>query len=652
MARRKSREKRSQESRRPADSVSVEQPPRIASRHRFRLARVLVFFMLFYVYFAWGIDVRLLYHCGGLVDNFLCFYWGWDFLGGFLAVPGGAVEYVSALLAQSFYHSWLGAAVVTGQAWGLCACTDCLVKAFGVPHLRGLRFLGPLLLLAVYSQYGFPFLTTMGLLAALLGLCLYVKLSPARIIRALGLYLPLCLVLYVAAGGSSLIFVVLGGLYELLVRRRPALGLAAAAFGAAVPYGLGVLAYGIRASDAYCRLLPLSWELLSHNTFRIMLPAVYALYLFLPVLVVAVGVWRLVVQEQEDRLPSVAKTGRLGKASSRWEAIKTRAAGVFRDKGQGAVGWNLPTLVLTGVTAATALLCRAPAKKNILQADYFSRQGQWAQVLALGRRSPYRYTVCHAVDRTLCRLDRLGDEMFGFAQQPEALLLTDPSAVPVWQKFDTCLDLGLINQAENALVLCTEAYGERPLLLHRLATVNTIKGNVGTARVLLGALAKVPFWGAVARRDLARLEDDPNLSEDTEIQRWRSVMLRTDSVRDVDTLTQLLTENPANRTAYQYGMASLLLSKNLDNFVRMFDAYHQRNFARIPRHYEEALLLFETLRRQPADAPGRVVSPESRTQLQEFLQMFRQAGADKTATRSALRKRFGSTYFYYYFLGT
>jgi hypothetical protein len=400
------------------------------------------------------------------------------------------------------------------------------------------------------------------------------------------------------------------------------------AFGAAVPYGLGVLGYGIRVSDAYGRLSPLSWELVSHSTFRIMLPAVYALYLFLPALVVALGIWRLVAPSRENR-----------------------TAAIFCDRGQGTVGWNLPTLVLAGVTAATVLLCRAPAKKTLLQADYFSRQGQWAQVLKIGRGGPYRYTVCHAVDRALCRLDRLGDEMFCFPQQPAALLLTDPSAEPIWQKFDTCLDLGLINQAENALVLCTEIYGERPLLLHRLATINLIKGNVGAARVFLGALAKVPFWQSVARRDLAHLERDPNLSEDPEIQRWRRVMLRTDSVRDTDTLTQLLTENPGNRTAYQYGMAALLLSKNLDSFVRMFDTYHRRNFTRIPRHYEEALLVSEMLRKQPAEASGRVVSPEARAQFQEFLRMFRPTGGDKTATRSALRQKFGSTYFYYYFLG-
>lgn len=91
----------------------------------------MAFFVLFYAYFALEVDVRLLYHCCGLIDNFPCFYRGWDFFRGFLAYPGGIVAYLSALPAQSFYYSWLGVAVVTGQAWAICWCTDRAIKAFG-----------------------------------------------------------------------------------------------------------------------------------------------------------------------------------------------------------------------------------------------------------------------------------------------------------------------------------------------------------------------------------------------------------------------------------------------------------------------------------------------------------------------------------------
>jgi hypothetical protein len=636
MARRKPGQKRGQESRRPADSVSVAPQQQGVSPHRFRAPRSVVFFALFYLYFAFGIDVRLIYHCGGLVDNFPCFSWGWGLLRDSLVVPGGAVEYLSALLAQSFYHSWLGAAVMTAKAWLLFACTDYVLKGLGACHLRGLRFLGPLALLAVYSQYGFPFLTTLALLAALLCVCLYLRVRTTTDARAIGWFLAIDLLLYVAAGGASLVFVVLCGVYELLVRRRLRIALVQLACGAATPLVLGNLAYGVQLSDAYWRLTPLSWELLGHSTFRIMLNAVWILYLFLPVVVAAVGGWRLFF------------AGRGGLASS-WG--KTRVARALREHCQGKVGLNPPTLALFGVTAVVLLLTRAPATKEVLVADYFSRYEMWDRLLDLGRRSPYRYTVCHAVDRALCRLDRLGDEMFCLPQKAEALLLTDRTAEPVWQKFDTCLDLGLINQAENALLMSTEIYGERPLLLHRLARVNLVKGNVETARVYLEALTRVPFWGATARRDLACLQADPDLSEDAQIQRWRNVMLKADSVRNVDVLGQLLAENPANRTAYQYAVAFALLSMDLDGFVRLFDTYHQRSFSRIPRHLEEALLVFRTVKGQPLDAPGQAISSEAKAQLQEFLQAFQQAGREKTAVRSAIRDKFGGTYYYYYFVG-
>ena len=76
----------------------------------------------------------VVYHCGGLIDNFPCFYWGRDFLGGSLAVPGGAIEYVCVLHKLFLlFLAWCGGA--TGQA-ALYACADCVVHALRA-HLRG-----------------------------------------------------------------------------------------------------------------------------------------------------------------------------------------------------------------------------------------------------------------------------------------------------------------------------------------------------------------------------------------------------------------------------------------------------------------------------------------------------------------------------------
>ncbi|HSW02195.1 MAG TPA: hypothetical protein VLI39_18670, partial [Sedimentisphaerales bacterium] len=45
-----------------------------------------------------------------------------------------------------------------------------------------------------------------------------------------------------------------------------------------------------------------------------------------------------------------------------------------------------------------------------------------------------------------------------------------------WHAFDTLIDLGLMNQAEKNLTECLETFGEQPLILERLATVNLVKG--------------------------------------------------------------------------------------------------------------------------------------------------------------------------------
>ncbi|MGE5294241.1 MAG: DUF6057 family protein, partial [Solirubrobacterales bacterium] len=634
MANRKSRVKQRPQGNPPTDNPHAESPRQVEPSPRFRPPRSLLFFGFFYLYFAFGIDVRLFYHGCGWVDNFPCFYSGWTFFRGFLTHPGGLVEYLSAFLAQSFFYSWLGAVVMTAQALAFWACTDFILKAFGVRRLRGLRYFIPLLLVGVYCRYGFPFVPTMGLLIALAGACLYLKFTSGRDGRAVVAFLVICLVVYIAAAGAALALVAVCGLYELLVKRRGSLAAICLALGAILPYLVGVLIYGDQIADAYSRLTPVSWELLRYSAFHKVVKAVWVLYLSLPVAASAVGVWRLVLARSDDR-PSPA-----GRAKSpAWiQSVQARVA-----------GRNTPTFALFVVTTAVVLVCRTPDRKDILLVDYFSRQGMWEQVLERGHRSAYQYTICHAVDRALCHLDRLGDDMFQFPQQPDAMLLTSRNVDPLWQKFDACLDLGLVNQAENTLLLCTEIYGDRPLLLHRLATINMIKGNVGAAGVYLRSLAKVPFWRSVADRDLARLERDPDLSDDAEIQRLRSLTIKVDSVREINTLNTLLTENPANRAAYQYSVAFTLLTRDLNGFAGLFSTYHQRNFTRVPRLYEQAIALAQTRGQWPANVPAQTVSPEVVAQLQEFLKLFNQIGPDQAATRSTLQKKFGDTYFYYYF---
>jgi hypothetical protein len=105
-----------------------------------RAARTLLFFILFYLY-LWleVVDLRLIYHGGGMITNFPVFYRGWTFFRPFLSYPGGPVEYVCAFLSQLLYIGWAGAIVVTAQAWLICLCTGYILKAISLSLTRNIH---------------------------------------------------------------------------------------------------------------------------------------------------------------------------------------------------------------------------------------------------------------------------------------------------------------------------------------------------------------------------------------------------------------------------------------------------------------------------------------------------------------------------------
>jgi hypothetical protein len=607
-----------------AESTLVSRPTRMGPVWPIlRRPSSVAFYLLFYLYLALEIDLRLLYNGGGLIDNFPTFYLDGVFLKAQLATPGGLIDYASAFLAQFFYYSWAGAAVVTCQAWLIGLGTDGYLRAIGASRLRVLRFVGPLVLLAVYSQYMFHFGTTLAFTLVLVVAWLFLRFAPRDAVRRGLCFLALSIVLYVAAGAAFLLFALLCTGALIVKNHRYGEGLSYGLLAAVVPYLVGATAWGFPAVEAYTKLLPIYLGTRENEPPKAMLKAIWVLYLFLPVAVGAVGLWRLTV----GRRMSPAKTPPIG-----------AKFGVLR--------WMIETILLAAATVGTLAFYHNPELKALFAVDYYSRQGMWSKILDTAKHSPPHYLICHAVDRALYHTDRLGDEMFAYYQDPEALLLTGREAL--WQKVDTCTELGLINEAENALMYSLKIFGEKPLLLQRLARIYLVKGDVETAGTYLSALSKVPFWRCQARENLAQLRNDPNLAQVEEIQHLRAVRLKRDFVRPADVLRQLLVENPKNRMAYEYGIAWVLLTKNLAGFAEMFNTYHNAVESRIPKHYEEAILLSRALGVGAVDLGVRSVSQESTDRLASFMKALQSFGQDTQAARKSLRAGFGDSYFYYF----
>ena len=132
-----------------------------------------LFFILFYLYLWLYVDLKLIYHGAGIITDFPVFYKTWSFFLQFPSHPGGPVEYLSAFLSQFFYYSWAGALIMTVQAWLMCLCLEYVLRAANLLRIHFVCFAFPILLLVLYTQYAYHFVTTMALLTALLAVTIH-----------------------------------------------------------------------------------------------------------------------------------------------------------------------------------------------------------------------------------------------------------------------------------------------------------------------------------------------------------------------------------------------------------------------------------------------------------------------------------------------
>ncbi|MCJ7693571.1 MAG: DUF6057 family protein, partial [Sedimentisphaerales bacterium] len=198
-----------------------------------------LFFLLCYLYLWLVVEPQLLYHGGRAITNFPVFFTEWEFFRQFIKFPGGILEYLAAFLAQLFYISWLGAAVMTILAWLTYLCFGSILKTLNTPGLRLICFVPPVLILVTYTRYTFHFTTYLAFLAALLFTCLYLKITTKNKRNDVIVFIVLSVILYYFAAAASLLFAVLCIIYELLFNRRLRVALCFLLSALIIPYIIG-----------------------------------------------------------------------------------------------------------------------------------------------------------------------------------------------------------------------------------------------------------------------------------------------------------------------------------------------------------------------------------------------------------------------------
>jgi hypothetical protein len=571
---------------------------------------------------------------------------------GFPAFPGKTTMYMAARLSHYYYFSWAGALIITIIAWLLSVGTDKFITTVSGGRLRWLRFIPAIFLLAQHSRY-YPFMLAenLALLIALFFLYLYIRMPVQDAWFRFVFFMVFSAVIYVTAVQLFLVFVLLAGIFELFNNRRWIVALSCFFSVLIIPYLTNTFVFDLNLSDAYHRILSFPLQLTLKEKFL-----AYSFFSFFPIAGFGCGIWRFLAAKQKPKKSRSRKKRKLPKSYRCPKTSFSMLVGVRQSKYK----WFLKTMALLVVTSGVVWLTYDPISRANQRIDYFARHKMWDELLQQSRKSfvqSYDMFICHDVNRALYHTGRLLNDMFLYPQHFAALLLTQNERFPrellvqmYVKSSNTLYEMGHINEAENASYEALSTLGYYPEGLKRLALINIIKGQTDAARTFLYALGRDFLYEDIAKQYLKRLETDPLLSADEEIQRLRSFMLVEDSIKKT-TPKDLLEKNRHNRMAFEYLMAFLLLTgqhnavANSIGYLGNYD-YPQ---GRIPRHLEEAVLLYMAMTKKNADLHGRRINTVTVRRFQKFMQLFQRHKLELQNPAKKLEKEFGDTYYYFYF---
>jgi hypothetical protein len=569
---------------------------------------VIVFLVGAFVYVWLRVEPRLEYYSYGPY-----FYRHHAFWEKFLNRPGGLADYAGVFLAQLNCLNWLGALVFTLSEFVVLVATRCcLIRISG--RAPGLFVLVPLFaLLLLRNRYGCSVPTlTVGLILGLTVSAAHLQLpwrSPWLLTAVAGL---ISGVLFFVAGiWTTLLYAGLCCLFIFIqLRNRPA-GLSCLALASAAP--LLVLTAGNVDIAGLFKPWPEGVDWVLAAVLYASVPVTGAVLAFLP-------------------KPSTAPPMPGRWFQNRWHGQAVAVSALL-------LGWTAVWLTFDSRPKFLAEIDRAASC-----AQYNTVLSAASRIRALNDPAKIRLQLA------LYHTGRLAEDLFSFHDMIEEA----PSRIAEISRAQSELlfELGLVNDAEHMASEALVMEGDRPDLLRLLARINLLKDRPQAAQVFLNVLSLIPFQGERANANWPKV-DPQRLAVQHASLTQRSTLLLTNDVLHEGLpfgrlLDVLLVANPTNQMAFEYVMAEYLLELDLKNAVEHLTLLDNFNYARVPRPYEEALLLFQQLARVQVELKGHTVRPETTQRFRQFKEAAKQFGGTPEDL-AVMAAKFGDTYWYYYY---
>lgn len=293
--------------------------------------------------------------------------------------------------------------------------------------------------------------------------------------------------------------------------------------------------------------------------------------------------------------------------------------------------------------------------RTVVELEELAHAGRWEEAIELQESARSRFGVGqYLYSIALSETDQLCDRLFSGPQDfgPGSLFL--PWAIEnLGNGALFYYAVGLANEAQRWAYEDMVVYGYRPRNLKILAKTSLINGDYGVARKYLHLLSGSLFYRAWAR-EFEELASHPDLIRShPELAAKLDILPRTNFFVEYQdpqsNLLLLLDGQPENGKALEFLLAGRLLTRDLEFAVNSIRGLREAGYSRIPRHLEEAALIYSSLTGALPDLGGLTISTETQARFERFSASYAAARSHPSSMREQMRSEFCDTFWFYFF---
>ncbi|MBE3086607.1 MAG: hypothetical protein IMZ64_10380, partial [Bacteroidetes bacterium] len=295
-----------------------------------------------------------------------------------------------------------------------------------------------------------------------------------------------------------------------------------------------------------------------------------------------------------------------------------------------------------------------PQTARVVELERLIFGGKWDEAIRFQEKKPSKNLIGqYFYNIALSETDQLCDRLFFGSQDFGAGSLVLP-----WG--DEHLNrgayfyysIGLINEAHRWAYEEMVVYGYRPQNIKLLAKTSLINGDYRMARKYINILKRTIYYRDWAKKfeemadnpDLIR--SHPELGAKLKILPKNNFFIKFNEPQN--NLPLLLEAQPDNRKAFEYYLAGLLLTKNVEVAVNNIAKMKEMGYTRIPRHIEEAVLIYYNSKKVFPDLGGLTISIETKERFDQYFATYINGRNNPSLLKEKMQEKFGNTFWFYF----